>query len=71
MRNKFRKPKVDLQVTANQLEKEIVELEKKYGLSLSVTLDFPMYKELPEEVRLAIIILNKHGAKFVRAYKEN
>jgi len=70
MRNKSKKTESSLQETANKLEKEIGELEKKYGLSLSVTLDFPRYKELPEEVKLAIIILNKHEAKFVRAYKE-
>lgn len=42
-------------------ESELQELLSKYHIRIETTVEFPHYKILPEEVKLALIILNKHG----------
>jgi len=52
--------------TAN---KEIQLILKKYNLVFGYNLDFPIYKILPDEVKLALKILVKHGMKIVVSLK--
>lgn len=48
-----------------EAEKEIQEILKKYNLEYGYTLDFPKYRELPDEVNLGLSVLNNHGLKVV------
>lgn len=34
---------------------------QKHGFKITYTVDFPIYKILPDEVQLALSVLNKHG----------
>jgi len=46
---------------SNELaQKEIEEILKKYGLQLGYKFDFPVYRIVPDEVKLALNILGKH-----------
>ena len=49
----------------NKALKEIQGILNKYNLRLRYKLDFPIYKILPVEVKLALKILEKHGMNIV------
>lgn len=49
-------------------ESELIELQKKYRLKLHSDIDFPIYKILPDDVELAMIIIRKHGAVCKSSY---
>lgn len=48
-----------------EVEKKIKDLVDKNGYEIGYEIDFPIYKILPDEVRLALKILGKHGMKLV------
>lgn len=45
----------------NDAQKEIEAVLKKYKVKTGFFINFPQYKILPDEVKLALIILDKHG----------
>jgi hypothetical protein len=47
------------------------ELMKEYNVTPEIHLDFPEYKNLPIEVQLALMVMNKHKNQFVLNFKEN
>lgn len=53
-----------------QFEAELKELLKKYNFELGGTVNFPLYKQLPIEVQLALKILAKHEVQYACAVKE-
>ena len=48
-------------MTIEEVEKQIKDLVEKNGFEIGYNLDFPIYKILPDEVKLALNILGKHG----------
>lgn len=42
-------------------QKELQEILKKYNLTLTTEWDFPMFRELPIEVQLALKVIEKNG----------
>jgi len=46
-------------------KKQIQEILDKNGLVIKSQISFPIYKELPDEVKLAINVLTKHGMKVI------
>lgn len=48
-----------------KVEAEIQEILKKYHLKMGYDISFPVYKILPDEVKLALSILQQHGMKIV------
>ncbi len=44
-----------------EVEKQIKDLVDKNGFEIGYVLDFPVYKILPDEVKLALKVLGKHG----------
>jgi hypothetical protein len=54
-----------------EYEKKVKELDKTYNLSPVVTIEFPQYRVLPDEVQLALKVLERHEYKFMLSYKEN
>ena len=59
------KEKDNLQISKEKFTEELNALREKYGLDLLPTMDFFEYKVLPEEVQLALLILNKHKVRYV------
>jgi hypothetical protein len=52
------------------IEEELKEIITRNNIDIRYKLDFPQYKILPEEVRLALMILEKHGMKIVITYEK-
>ncbi len=52
------------------MQNEIEEILKKHNKSLSYEMDFPVYRILPEEVLLAIKVLEKHGMRIKITFKD-
>lgn len=46
-------------------EKRIQEILEKQNLKLGCEISFPMYKQLPDEVQLALRVLVRHGMKIL------
>lgn len=44
-----------------ELNKQIRDLLKKNGYKIGYNLSFPIYRILPDEVQLALGVLQKHG----------
>lgn len=63
---KNKKPK-DFQKT---IEKDFESLLQEHGVSVQVLIDFPEYKIVPEEIRLALRIIEKHKHNFVLNFIE-
>lgn len=51
-------------------EKEINKILHKNKLRISYSIAFPMYKILPDEVKLALNVLGKHGMKVIFTLKK-
>lgn len=50
--------------------KEKKELGKKYNVVENIELVFPMYNQLPHELQLAVVIIQKHNPNFLVTAKE-
>ena len=44
--------------------KEVQTILEKHGLELVPELSFPRYRELPDEVQLALAVIMKHEPRF-------
>ena len=53
-----------------EFEKELQDLKKKYNLDPIATIEFPQYRVLPEELLLALKIIERHNYKIMLSYKE-
>lgn len=49
---------------AEDANKEIQEVLEKHGMELVPELSFPRYRELPDEVKLAVMVIMKHEPGF-------
>lgn len=50
-------------------EKELIVLLNKYNVVLSAIPQFPIYNIQPDEVKLALRILEKHGVQYLPTIK--
>lgn len=50
--------------------KETQEILSKYNLKFHYKLTFPVYNVLPDEVKLALNILEKHGMNIIIEFRE-
>jgi hypothetical protein len=62
--------KMSIEKKIELFEKELGELLEKHNLDMTIMMDFPEYRILPEEIQLAIIVLNKHRMQYKISYKE-
>ena len=46
-------------------KKEIQEVLKKHNVKIEPKIDFPQYKKLPDDILLALNVLNKHEMKII------
>jgi hypothetical protein len=49
------------QKTLDGVKKSFDEILNRAGLRMGFEISFPVYRILPDEVKLALSILNKHG----------
>ena len=62
--------KLSIEKKIELFEKEFRELLEKHNLDMTILMDFPQYRVLPEEVQLAIIVLTKNMIQYKLSYKE-
>lgn len=47
----------------DKIQQAIEVILKEYGYKIGYKLEFPLYREFPDEVQLALKVLAKHGLK--------
>lgn len=52
------------------VEKEIQDVLKKHKHTLGYEFDFPQYRVLPDEVKLALRVLESHGLRVLIRLRE-
>jgi hypothetical protein len=60
---------LDLKNKVDEYFKEEDGLLKRLGIKIHKTLNFPIYRELPSEVKLALLVLEKNGAEIVSEFE--
>jgi hypothetical protein len=60
----------DAKVRIAEYEKEVKALQEKLLLTENITLEFPIYNILPDEVKLALAVLSKNKYVFKRSYTD-
>lgn len=70
MSRKHQKNKVKENSKANEFVKERQALLDKYGLDAKRNLSFPMYKEYPVDLQLAIQVINSHKPIIIEYYEK-
>lgn len=59
------KKSLTFQEKSENFVKELGELKTKYEIDFDIKMDFPEYKILPDDVKLAIAVIAKHKTNFV------
>jgi len=57
-----------LKAKIKKVESEIAKLLEKEGLEMSIQLDFPRYRQLPDEVLLALKVFQNHSGTVIKQY---
>lgn len=52
-------------------QEEIQTILKKHNAKLGYEITFPIYRELPDEVKLALKVLGRHGMKISITIKQD
>ncbi len=55
---------------SEEASNEINSILNKYNLKIGYEVAFPLYKSLPEEVKLALLVLSKHEMKIIMVLKD-
>lgn len=58
------------EITTKEVETRIIEYLEKHNRTVGYKIDFPVYKILPEEVKLALSILKKHGMQIIITFEQ-
>lgn len=64
------KEKSDISRRISKYEAGLKVLEEELQIKPSISLEFPNFRVLPEEVRLALLVLEKNKYQFMRAYED-
>jgi len=64
------KEKSDISQRISKYEAGLKVLEEELQIKPSISLEFPNFRVLPEEVRLALLVLEKNKYQFMRAYED-
>lgn len=62
--------KSDILSKNKEFAQKLKDLKDEYKVDFDISITFPQYNILPEEVRLATIILNNHKARLAINLKE-
>jgi hypothetical protein len=63
--NVEKNPKID------EFLQKFSDLLKEFNVTPEIELTFPDYKNLPTEVQLALVVINKHNNQFNLNFREN
>lgn len=58
------KKSLNFQEKTEKFIKELGELKTKYEIDFDIKMDFPEYRILPEDVKLALAVIAKHKTNF-------
>lgn len=58
----------DLLTRISKFEKDLEKLTKKHNLTFIHSIVFPNYPQLPEELKNALIVVEKYNPKFKLSY---
>lgn len=61
---------VDIKKRIKGFEKDLEILKKKHGLDPVATVEFPQFRVLPDDLLLAMKIIEKYQYKIMLTYKE-
>jgi len=64
------KEKSDISQRISKYEAGLKVLEEELQIKPSISLEFPNFRVLPEEVRLALLVLERNKYQFMRAYED-
>lgn len=53
----------NIEKRVSDFQSDLADIQKKHDIQLNTTIIFPQYKILPDEVKLAILIIQKHGVQ--------
>jgi hypothetical protein len=53
-----------------EFSEQFNKLLSEFGYKIQISLDFPEYKVLPEDIKLALLVLNKHKNQFLLDFIE-
>ena len=59
-----------IETKKQEFSKEFNDLLLKYGYKVQISLDFPEYKVLPDDLKLALVVMNKHKNQFLLNFIE-
>jgi len=54
-----------------QFSQKFNELLKEFNVKPQISLDFPDYKNLPIDIQLALLVIDKHKNQFILNFMEN
>jgi hypothetical protein len=60
----------DLKNKISLYEEDLKQLDEKYGLDRSISMEFPQYNIFPDELKLALLVVQSHKPTFMFRYKE-
>jgi hypothetical protein len=61
--------KIDFQKRSDGFISDMQLLKIKHGLDFQISMDFPEYKELPDDLKLALTVMNKHKYRYVLGFQ--
>lgn len=62
---------MELKERIKSYEEGLKKLKEEFNMDPVATLEFPQYRVLPDEVLLALKIIERHNYKIMLSYKEN
>lgn len=62
--------KTDSQKRHDDFFADLKALSEKYKVDFNISIDFPEYKVLPDELQLALMVMSKHKNRFILGLKD-
>lgn len=63
-------PDADFPTRIKQFEAELANLQERYQIAMNVSIEFPIYRVLPDEVKLAVEVIKNHKFQLQRYYTD-
>jgi hypothetical protein len=60
----------DLRTKVPLYEEDLKQLDEKYGLKKIISMEFPQYNLFPDDLKLALLVVQKHQPVFMFKYSE-
>jgi hypothetical protein len=60
----------DLKNKISLYEEDLKQLDETYGLKKIISMEFPQYNIMPDELKLALLVVQGHRPTFMFKYSE-